>query len=62
MSESKNGDVLGTATKIIGLFAIFSGIYGVSYQKGMIIGMGVGNINGNYDVREIFNSNGRSAA
>ena len=42
--------------KIFGLIAILSGIFGVSFQKGMIIKMELGNLNGNYDVREIFNS------
>jgi hypothetical protein len=54
MDDTKN--IFNHATKIIGLITILSGIFGVSYQKGMIIAMNLGNLNGNYDVREIFNS------
>ena len=54
MEESKS--TLTQITKILGLTAIITGIFGVSYQKGMIIQMELGNLNGNYDVREIFNS------
>ena len=48
--------ILNRIAKIIGLIAIISGIFGVSYQKGMIVKMQLGNLNGNYDVREIINS------
>lgn len=43
-------------SKIVGSVAVFFGIFGVSYQKGMILGMNIGNLSGNYEVREVFNS------
>lgn len=48
--------ILTTIIKIIGLIAIVNTIFGVTFQKGMIIGMNFGNLSGNYDIREIFNS------
>ncbi|MGJ8682877.1 hypothetical protein [Paraglaciecola sp.] len=42
--------------KLIGLIAIIAGIFGVSFQKGMIMSMNLGNLSGNYEIREVFNS------
>lgn len=56
MSESEKNKLLTTTTKVFAVITLVSGVYGVSYQKGMIMGMGMGNLNGNYDIREIFNS------
>ncbi|MDI4669402.1 hypothetical protein MKZ42_09050 [Pseudoalteromonas shioyasakiensis] len=42
--------------KLIGLIAIVAGIFGVSFQKGMIMSMNLGNLSGNYEIREVFNS------
>jgi len=56
MSEKENKFTLNQVIKVFGLITVISGVYGVSYQKGMIIEMGIGNLNGNYDIREIFNS------
>ena len=42
--------------KLIGLIAIIAGIFGVSFQKGMIMSMNLGNLSGNYELREVFNS------
>ena len=58
MDESSSDAPRSTLTriaKIIGLIAIVSSIFGVSYQKGMIIKMQMGNLSGNYDVREVIN-------
>ena len=48
--------ILTRILKIIGIIAIVNSIFGVTYQKGMIHGMNLGNLSGNYDIREIFNS------
>ena len=59
MEESSVDSSKSTLTliaKIIGIIAIISSIFGVSYQKGMIVRMQLGNLNGNYDVREVINS------
>lgn len=42
--------------KLTGLIAIIAGIFGVSFQKGMIMSMNLGNLSGNYEIREVFNS------
>ena len=42
--------------KLIGLTTIIAGLYGLGYQKGMILTMNLGNLSGNYEIREIFNS------
>ena len=59
MVESSSDNPKSTLTriaKVIGLIAVVSSIFGVSYQKGMIIKMQLGNLSGNYDVREVINS------
>lgn len=42
--------------KLFGLGALFTGGFGLGFQKGMISMMGLGNLNGNYELREVFNS------
>lgn len=42
--------------KFIAVIAIVSAFFGVSFQKGMIMSMNLGNLSGNYEIREIFNS------
>ncbi|REL31300.1 hypothetical protein [Thalassotalea euphylliae] len=54
-SHSK-GSLTTLYLKITGLTAIVSGLFGVGYQKGIILTMNLGNLSGNYEVREIFNS------
>ena len=39
-----------------GVCVIFTGMFGVGFQKGIIGKTGLENLNGSYDVREIFNS------
>jgi len=56
MRSENNLSLLTIIAKLIGLVAVIAGIFGVSYQKGMIMKMGFGNLNGNYDIREVFNS------
>ena len=48
--------ILTRIIKIIGIIAVVNSIIGVTFQKGMIMGMNFGNLSGNYDIREIFNS------
>ncbi len=42
--------------KLFALGALFTGVFGLGFQKGMISAMGLGNLNGNYELREVFNS------
>ncbi|MDB2386170.1 hypothetical protein N9W21_02350 [Shewanella sp.] len=42
--------------KVFGLMTVASALFGVGYQKGVILAMGLGNLSGNYEVREVFNS------
>ncbi|QLE83923.1 hypothetical protein FLM48_01755 [Shewanella sp. Scap07] len=51
-----NVDYLNWVLKIFGLMTLISALFGVGYQKGLILGMGLGNLSGNYEVREVFNS------
>ncbi|MEC4728220.1 hypothetical protein HWQ46_22035 [Shewanella sp. D64] len=57
--EGKDADGIGSLSwvlKIFGLMTLASALFGVGYQKGVILAMGLGNLSGNYEVREIFNS------
>ncbi|MCW8999407.1 MAG: hypothetical protein OQK04_11915, partial [Kangiellaceae bacterium] len=54
--ENKETNYMTRTYQVFGLVAIVSGIFGVSYQKGLIMGMGLGNMAGNYEMREVFNS------
>ena len=56
MSEKTLSDKLVFITKLAAVSTIFTAIFGVGYQKGMILQMGIGNLNGSYELREIFNS------
>ena len=59
MEAPNNNHKLIDLTKtfqVIGLIAIMSGLFGVGYQKGIIISMNIGNLSGSYEIREIFNS------
>lgn len=49
-------NLVALSLQIIGLMAIISGLFGVGYQKGMILTMNLGNLSGNYEIREVFNS------
>ena len=42
--------------KVVAFFTVFTGTFGLCYQKGLIDAMGLGNISGNYSVEEIFYS------
>ncbi|GGP68811.1 hypothetical protein [Shewanella saliphila] len=52
----KSVDSLNWVLKLFGLMTLVSALFGVGYQKGVILAMGLGNISGNYEVREVFNS------
>ncbi|MGH1540684.1 MAG: hypothetical protein ACRBHB_09700 [Arenicella sp.] len=52
----KKFEVLNTAIKLFGLLALLTGVFGLGFQKGVIKSTGLGNLNGNYDVKEIFDS------
>lgn len=53
---NQKSSLFNKVIKFFGLITVISGVYGVSYQKGMIMAMNLGNLSGNYDVREIFNT------
>lgn len=42
--------------EVISIVAVFSALFGLGYQKGLIISMGFGNASGSYEIREILNS------
>jgi hypothetical protein len=42
--------------EVVGLIAVISALFGLGYQKGLMISMGFGNTSGSYEVREVFNS------
>ncbi|MEI6896576.1 MAG: hypothetical protein V5786_03630 [Psychromonas sp.] len=42
--------------EVAGLIAVISALFGLGYQKGLMISMGFGNTSGSYEVREVFNS------
>lgn len=42
--------------KLAGLLTVITGVFGFSFQKGMIMSMNLGNLAGNYELREVFNS------
>ncbi len=59
MSNHKNSPnplSVANLTKTLAILTIFSGTFGVGYQKGMILQMGLGNLSGNYEIKEVFNS------
>ena len=56
ISEKKEAQTLNLILKITGLTTLFTGVFGLGFQKGMLLSMGLGNLNGNYELREIFNS------
>ncbi len=41
---------------IFSFTTVFSSLYGLGYQKGLILEMGLGNLAGNYEINEIINS------
>lgn len=53
---AKSVDSLNWVLKLFGLMTVASALFGVGYQKGVILAMGLGNLSGNYEVREVFNS------
>lgn len=56
MEEKKSPYTIEWLAKFIAIIAIVSAFFGVSFQKGMIMSMNLGNLSGNYEIREIFNS------
>ena len=56
MDTKKPIDTLTLIIKLTAVTTIVTAVFGVGYQKGMIIQMGLGNLSGNYELREIFNS------
>lgn len=47
---------LETFAKLLAILAVISGVFGVSFQKGMNMHMGLNNIMGSYDIYEVYNS------
>jgi len=56
LDTKKPVDTLTLIIKLTAVATIVTAVFGVGYQKGMIIQMGLGNLSGNYELREIFNS------
>lgn len=56
VNQKEKTDKFLSFLKASAVLAVISGVFGASFQKGMILTMGIGNFAGNYDVREIFNS------
>ncbi|WP_394224583.1 hypothetical protein [Pseudoalteromonas spongiae] len=55
--NSKDNTITITSLlKLTGFTTIVAGLFGLGYQKGMILTMNLGNLSGNYEIREIFNS------
>lgn len=55
VSEEKYS-LITLSLQVIGIMTVVSGLFGVGYQKGMITTMNLGNLNGSYELREVFNS------
>jgi hypothetical protein len=45
---------LSRILKIIPIFAMYAGVYGFAYQKGMVSEMGLENVDFNYEIKEIY--------
>lgn len=45
---------LSRMLKIIPIFAMYAGVYGFTYQKGMVSEMGLENVDFNYEIKEIY--------
>lgn len=41
---------------VMGLATVVSGLFGLACQKAMILGMKLGNLSGNYEIEEVYNS------
>ena len=56
VTAKEKKDLITLLIQLIGIATVIAGLFGVSYQKGMILAMRLGNIEGSYELREVFNS------
>ncbi|WP_158678267.1 hypothetical protein [Pseudoalteromonas sp. T1lg23B] len=54
--KKEKKELMTLLIQLIGIATVIAGLFGVGYQKGMILAMRLGNIEGSYELREVFNS------